>query len=220
MYSIISNAAITLCFLPFLMVFWKNLFREKSFLVIAIYWMASGLINLPNWLGQADNNRLQHEITILYDLLDAPLVLLFFFYSSSGNKKKIVGYILAAVVFLELLIVMLKGYNLGACTIIVAIDTFLALTLSIAGISEYLGKLEHTPSENTLVFFNAALLFSYGVFIIIYFFSYLNIATTKNERDQVFLIYYICLFLSTALTCYGIWRYSKKSLFEETFGHS
>jgi hypothetical protein len=214
MYLLVSNIAIAACYVPILLILWKKLREQTAFIIIGLYWMASGLINLPSWIGHAQNSNLQNTITLVYNLIDGPLVLLFFLFSAKRNKRKVISYALIFFLLFELIVITVKGYNMGSSTIIVGLDTFFALTFSIAGIAEYLSKLEHTPSENTLVFINSALLFSYGVFIIIYYFSYLGFAKSKSENIEVFLIYYISMLLSSLLTCYGLWRYTKKPIFE------
>jgi hypothetical protein len=208
-YLIISNLAIFLCFVPIFLIWAKKLKNEKAYLFIAIYWLANGLMNLPGWIGLAGNKLLLHHITLVYNLLDAPLLLLVFLNSTTGNNKKIVRYTLFAFLFFELIMIIWKGYNLTSSTVIIGVGTFLAITLSIMGVIEYVQKIEHTPFENTMVFVYASFLFAYGIFIIIYFFSYLTIAT-KTENIDNFIIYYISLFLSTFLTCFGFWQFAGK----------
>jgi len=222
MYLLVSNISIVACFLPILFVLWKRLREQKPFIIIGVYWMASGLINLPSILGIPESNSLQSTINLVYNnLIDGPLVLLFFLYSAQKSKKKVISYSLIFFIFFELIVILIKGFNTNASTIIIAVDIFTALTFSIAGIADYLSKLEHTSFENALVFINSALLFAYGVFIILYFFSFLGFATSKSETDEVFLIYYISMILSSILTCYGLWRFARqKPMFKDiSFEH-
>ena len=216
MHSLISNIAIASCFLPILMVMWKNLRTEKAFIVIGIYWLCSGLINLPTWFPFLQNEKVLTQITLIYNLIDAPLIFLFFLFSSKGDKRKLILYTIILFILFEIITMAFTGYNLKSSTIIIGFDTFIALTLSITNITAYLSKLDHSPCENALVFINSSILFSYGVFIIIYFFSYLGFAS-KSENNEVFLIYYIGLFLSALLSCYGLWRYTKKPMFEKSY---
>ena len=217
MYSIISNVAVASCYLPILMIMWKNLRNEKSFVTIGIYWLFSGLINLPNWVSFFQNDAWQNQITLIYNLIDGPLIFLFFFFSARGKKRKLIKYTIILFILFEIATIAITGYNLKSSTIIIGFDTFIALTLCITNIASYLSKLEHSPCENALVFINSSILFSYGVFIIIYFFSYLGFANSKAENNEVFLIYYISLFLSSLLTCYGLWRYTQKPIFSDGF---
>ena len=217
MHSFISNIAIASCFLPILMVMWKNLRYEKAFITIGIYWFCSALINLPNWFSFLQNEKLLNQITLVYNLIDGPLIFLFFLFSSKGDKRKFILYTIILFILFEIITIAFTGYNLKSSTIIIGLDTFIALTLCITNIAAYLSKLDHTPCENALVFINSSILFSYGVFIIIYFFSYLGFASSKSENNEVFLIYYISLFLSSLLTCYGLWRYTQKPMFEKSY---
>ncbi|HEY4876189.1 MAG TPA: hypothetical protein VIH86_11485 [Puia sp.] len=210
MQPIISNIAIASCYLPILMIVWKNLRYEKSFIIIAIYWLFNGLVNLPNWVSYLQNSGWQNQITLIYNLIDGPLILLFFLFSASSDKRKLILYTIIFFILFEAATIIITGYNLKSSTIIIGFDAFIALTLCITNITAYLSKLDHSPCENALVFINSSILFAYGVFIIIYFFSYLGFASTKTEKNEVFLIYYIGLFLSSLLSCYGLWRYTKK----------
>ncbi|HLY68084.1 MAG TPA: hypothetical protein VKR53_00050 [Puia sp.] len=219
MQSLISNIAIASCYLPVLMIVWKNLRYEKSFIAIAIYWLFSGLINLPNWVSFLQNSAWQNQITLIYNLIDGPLILLFFYFSANGSKRKLILYTIILFILFEMGTIVIAGYNLKSSTIIIGFDTFIALTLCITNITAYLSKLDHSSCENALVFINSSVLFSYGVFIIIYYFSYLGFANSRAENNEVFLIYYISLFLSSLLTCYGLWRYTKKpsEMYEKSY---
>ena len=210
LYFIISNLAIILCFVPLIIILVKKLKYEKAYLIIAIYWFANGLINLPEWIGQSENKFLLKHLTLIYNLLDAPLVLLVFLFASANNQKKIVRYILVGFILFEIIMLLWKGYNLDSSTVIIGVGTFFAIIFSVMGVLEYLQKIEHTPFENTMVFVCASLLFDYGIFIIIYFFSYLN-PTTKAENIDNFIIYYVSLMLSSFLTCYGFWQFAAKA---------
>lgn len=210
MQSLISNIAIASCYLPILMIVWKNLRYEKSLIAIAIYWLFSGLINLHTWVSFLQNSAWQNQITLIYNLIDGPLIFLFFYFSATGSKRKLIMYTIIFFILFEISTIVITGYNLKSSTIIIGFDTFIALTLCITNITAYLSKLDHSSCENALVFINSSVLFSYGVFIIIYFFGYLGFASSKTERNEVFIIYYISLLLSSLLTCYGLWRYTKK----------
>lgn len=215
LYPYISNLAIAFCFVPILLLFWKKIGREKAYLFVAIYWLANGLMNLPNWLGQAQNDKLQGQLTLLYNLLDAPLVLLVFFFSAEGMKRKVLGYMLIFISIFELVMVIWKGNNLSSSTIIIGVSTLIALTFSLTGITQYFNKIEHTYFDNTMGFVYAGFLFNYGPFIVIYIFSYLKI---ENEtiRAANFFLYYLSLLSATFLTSIGIWRYAKPT-FREKF---
>ena len=69
------------------------------------------------------------------------------------------------------------------------------------------------------------LLFSYGSMLIIYIFPHLhhNANTNDNESDS-FLLYYLSLLLSAAITSAGLWSYgirkSRQSSYSPSAGYS
>jgi hypothetical protein len=207
-YALLSNISIALCFVPLLLLWFKKLQYEKAYLFTAIYWLANGLMNLPGWIGQSGNKALLNQVTLLYNILDAPMVLLVFLFSVPQGKRKPIFYTLCGFIFFEIVMVAWKGYNLSSSIVIIGVGTFMAITFSVISVMEYLQKIEHTSFENTMVFVYASFLFAYGIFIVIYLFSYLKIVESSSKDN--FLIYYTSLLLSTLLTCLGLWRYAGK----------
>jgi hypothetical protein len=85
-FLLVSDLATAFCFFPFLLLLWKKLGQEKAYLIISIYWLANGIINLPNWFGEAKNFQFQSQLSLLYNLIYTPLVLLVFYFSSLRQK--------------------------------------------------------------------------------------------------------------------------------------
>ena len=207
-YFLISDIAIILCFVPFLLLLWKKIKVEKVYFIIGIYWLTNGLINIPTWFGQSGNYQLSDQLIHIYNLINTPIVLLIFFFGFSGVTRKITLYTLVSFILFELIVLIKwKGYNSDSGTMITGAGLLLVFIYSIAGVVQYLQKMEHTSSETALVFSYAALLFAYGGFIIIYIFHHI-VAYTSNNKDS-FLLYYISLFLAALITTLGLWTYAK-----------
>lgn len=207
LYAVIANLSIIVCCVPLVLLWRKRLLYIKAYLFIAVYWLLNALINLPNWFGQEDNYALQSQLTLLYNIADAPLMLLVFYFGFTGAKKRFALATLGFFISFEIATVMFLGYNNKALTLITGADTVIAICFCVTGIIDYLRKMEHTPRENAMVFAYAGLLFSYGIFIIIYLFSYLEIKAGTDSQDNFFL-YYLSLLLASLLTSYGIWFYA------------
>jgi len=218
-YFIISNLAIAFCFVPILLVFLRRINQDKAYLSIGVYWMANGLINVPIWLGLGDNKILQNQITLLYNLLDGPLVLLIFYFSSAGKRKRAVMYALLGLIALDLVLLGWKGHNFTSSTVIIGAGTLLALIFSTEGIAQYFRKMEHTHFENAMGFVYAALVFDYGIFIIIYIFSYVN-KVKGAESDANFFIYYLSLLLSVMLTSFGLLLHARPSSLSPSYNRN
>jgi hypothetical protein len=211
LYSVIANLSIIACCVPFVLLWRKKLLYIKAYLFIAIYWLLNALINLPNWFGQENNYALQSQLTLLYNFADAPLMLFVFYFSFTGAKRRTALITLGFFISFEIATVMFLGYNNKSLTVITGADTVIAICFCVLGIIGYLKKMEHTPRENAMVFAYAGLLFSYGIFIIIYLFSYLEIKAGTDAQDNFFL-YYLSLLLASMLTSYGIWFYASPKL--------
>ena len=203
----ISIIAIGLCFFPILLSWWKKLNEEKAFFFVAIYWLINGITNLPLCLGQSENSSLLNQITLFYNLLDTPLILLIFYFSASGKKKKMLFYLLICFTLFELAMVLWKGYNFDSSTIIAGTGDILALIYCIWGIAQYFQKIEHSNFETTMGFIYAGYLFVYGVFAIIFIFNYLNFR--KETVDSNLFLYYLSIILATLLTSFGFWKHAK-----------
>jgi hypothetical protein len=213
----VSNLTIIICFLPLLLLWWKKLSGEKTYLFIAIYWLANGILNLPDFFSQSQGiKNLQIQLILLYNLLDAPLALLIFYFAAKGKKKQGLLYILLSFVLFELVSVILKGHNLISSTIIIGPGSILALIYSVWGIAEYFQKIEHTPYENVMGFVYAGFLFDYGMSIVTYVFNYLDLAKdSKQTLPASLFIYYFSLILAGLLTSFGLWRHARPSGWKE-----
>jgi hypothetical protein len=210
-YTLMSTMAILLCFVPFLFLAWKKMRRDKAYWVVGIYWLANGLINLPNLniglFGQPCSSPIQEKMNFIYNLLDTPLVLLLFFHATPSKRRKN-RILLSLVLFtvLEIVLVFWKGYTFSTSTMIIGAGLSLTLVCTVTGLMEYMRQMEHTAFENSMVFVYAALLFAYGSFTIIYIFMHTHSGNLINVRDS-FLLYYISLLLAAVITSMGLWSY-------------
>ncbi len=209
--SIVSDISIACCFLPLILVLWKKLSHEKTFLFIGIYWMAYALINLPVWIGHAPNYSLQNNLTLFHNLVDTPLALLIFYFSSPFIYKKALFYILCGFVFVELALLFMAGYNSATGMVIIGMGSMIVFGLSIIGIIRFFQIIEHTPFQNSMGYVYAGFLFGNGLFLIVYSFSYLDSKATDTVDN--FFLYYVSLILSVLLATYGLWSYRRPTLY-------
>lgn len=209
----ISVIAIVFCFLPFLLLWWKRLDYKKTYIFIGIYWLINGLTNLPECLGQSQNFTLLNQITLIYNLVDTPLVLVVFYLAAKGNKRKFLSWLIPSFILFEMIMIAWKGHNFDSSTVIIGVGGLLVLIYSIMGLAEYFQKIEHNSFENTMGFIYAAFIFEYGLSIIIFVFNYLNF---RRETVNVNLfVYYLSVISATLLTSIGFWRYAKPKFAEE-----
>jgi hypothetical protein len=201
-----SNIAIILCFIPFLLLWWKKLSQEKAYLFVCIYWLLNGLINMP-FLAQSSNRVFLKNITILDNLIDTPLALLIFFFAASGMRKKILYYIFIGFIVFQLAILLWKGYNYDSVTIVLGWGIFILFFYSIWGLAQYFQKIEHNPFENVMGFVYAGFIFYDGLWVVIYIFNFLNYRKETVAENQF--LNYLSIILATVLTSIGLWQYAK-----------
>ncbi|HWB93679.1 MAG TPA: hypothetical protein VG605_17585 [Puia sp.] len=208
LYVVICSLAIALCFIPFLFLGFKKVRKVNTFRVIGIYWFLNGLVNLP-MLGQIRQESLRNfftQLSTIYDLADAPLMLLIFALAASGRFRKQLLLVMLGLIGAEAVLVAEKGYTYS-WPLFIGAGVVLVLAYSVAGLWQYLKKMEHDRFENSMAFVYASLLFAYGTYLIIFLLSlFPKSSQTYNEADS-FLMYYISLSLAAVLTSAGIWSY-------------
>jgi hypothetical protein len=203
-----SFVNVVLCFVPFLLIWFKRLFRVTAYLLLGIFWLANALQNLPDILGEINNIEFEHKITYFYNLLDAPLVLLLFYFAATGIKKKIIVFTLLFFLILEPTLLIWKGHNLDSNTIVVGFDSIVGLVFSVWGLAGYFQKIEHSELEKAMGFAYSGFVFIYGVSIVTFVFSYLNYDTQIREANLF--VYYLSMILGAVLTSYGLWKHGHR----------
>jgi len=209
----IAVIAILFSFSPLVLLWIKKLSREKAYTLIAIYWLLNGGTNLPEWMGQSNNLALLNDITLVYNLLDAPLVLLIFYFSSTGNKKRLTLYLLILYMVFECVMIIWKGHNFDSSAAIIGVGGVIILLFSIWGVADFFQKIEHSSFETTMGFIYAAFIFEYSLSIVTFISNYLNF---RKETVAVNLfVYYLSVISATVLTSFGFWRYARPTMAEE-----
>jgi hypothetical protein len=208
-YAIISNGAIVFCFIPFLLLGWKNMRPIRTWWVLGIYWLLNGLDNLLEvWFASPSeaNHLFVRGMSIGYALVETPLVLLAFALAKQGQGRRILALVLGLFILGESLLFSLRGHM--ALGLIMGSGLGIIIVFSVMGLWDYLKKMEHSRFENSMVFIYASLLFSQGSMLIIYIFAHFHHAGGKGAGDaDSFLLYYIALLLSAAIASAGLWSY-------------
>lgn len=208
MYQVISILAILLYFLPIVIVIAKKLWHQKAFLYFALFWILGGIVNVLNLLPFAKG--IMQAVAMIYNAIDIPVILLIFYFITTVNGvRQFVRLVFPLMIFLEVLGFIIYGFTYDAQKYPLGIGLLVVLTIIIWEIVSYIKKISHTSQENGLLFINAALLFEYGSFIVIYIFDYFVTSTKSNVEDN-FIVYYISSIIGLAVACAGYFVGSKK----------
>ena len=199
-YEIVSVVAIVAYFVPLAIVLLKKLWTVTPFLLFALYWVVGGLVNLVDHMGFG--SRTIEITTVLYNVLDMPLVMAILYYTTSSPAiKKFTSLAVPCFLGFEIVNLAIRGLNYPALKYTLAIGLVLTLTLIVWEIVLYLQKIVHSGREKGLLFIYAALLFEYGTYIIIYIFDYYleHISSTMDN----YLVYYISSLIALVIATCG-----------------
>lgn len=201
LYHIISICAITASFIPLLIVSLKKLWKDPAFLLIAVYWAISGIINMADKIPGITTRQLD-LVVMIYNMLDIPIVLGIIYYTSNSVSIRKFAKIAAPVLlFAQLINFFRLGWNYDAAKYVLAVGLLVVLVAVVWEISLYMQKLEHSKHEKAMIFIYVSWLFSYGTFIIVYIFDYYVNATSSGVDNLI--IYYISTFIAIVIASIG-----------------
>jgi hypothetical protein len=222
-YTIVSNIAILLCFIPFLFLGWKKMRQVYTYCALGIYWLMNGLVNLlaMDFSHFAGSRLLAKQLNYYYELAETPLVFLTFALALQGRGRKHHLVILLLFIAGESALIHYRGYNFSTSAIILGSGLLLILSYSVIGLLQYLKKIQHSRFENSMVFVYASFLFSYGSSLIIYIIAHFHNDPSPGDNDSdSFMLYYISLLLSAAIAATGLWSYGIRKSRPGAFAHS
>ncbi len=208
----LSILAVVLCFVPIGLYWWKKLAPDKTYLSLSIFWLINGITYAPEIFNWNWYNNASDQITLFYNLIDTPQILLMFYFLT---EKKIFKTMLLAFLVFEVVAIAWKGFNFDSNNIIIGFGTLICLLLNIWAISKYFLRINHTDKENVMVYVYAGFIFYYGLFPFIYFFNYLQ--NSGSQRPYVVFINYSAICLATGLISFGLWKYAYTNYKDEHF---
>lgn len=206
LYKIISSLAILSCLVPLVILVKRQLWKERVYALITLYWLINTFINIQSLFGFSYSSDVESILTLSSNLLDVPLILSIFWLAAEGIYRKVVLSVLISFILMEIILNFSMGFNFESNTIIVGVGLSVAIIFSVAGVIRYLQKLEHSAVENTTVFVYASSLFGYGASVVIFVFNYLSKAGSVADS---FFLYYSILLVTSLVTIYGLIRYAR-----------
>jgi hypothetical protein len=198
--GIISSLAL---FVPVALILVLKLFSNRSFLALAICYFIVGAQNLMRLGVLGVPKTICQTISLIDNLLDAPLMLLFLiFFSSSALMTKRIRTCIYVFIAFEAIILAVFGFNVKAIRIIIAPDIVLIVAISFSFFLRYVRLSVSNAKSLGKAVMASSVFISYTIFSIVYIFYYL----LKNEKyqDDAELIYYLISILSAILMSIGI----------------
>ena len=201
LYQILSILAIVAYFIPIVLVLITKRWKEPAFRFLSIYWLLNGCINLLGKIELLDS-QVYNKLTLVYNMMDVPLVMgILWWTTSSKYIKKTTALIAPGLLLSQLSCFIVLGWEHESAKYVMAVSLISILFLLFWEISLYMQKLEHSASENAMVFIHVSWLFAYGTFVVIYIFEY-YVKISGAEIDN-FLIYYISSLIAVSIASIG-----------------
>src|SRR5882724_2648369 len=189
-------------FLPVALIIALRLYSFRTFPYLLAYYIIAFICNVFTEGYINPGSRAIYYSGITNNLLDAPLMLSFlaYFSTSVSFTRRMRILVLLFLVF-EAVVIILKGFNVGAITIILAPTLIAVLSFCVLFFVRQtkLAIMHHKATGKALIV--SSLLFAYGCYIIIYLIFY--IFKTKDVANT-FVIFFIVTTLSSLMMCAGI----------------
>jgi hypothetical protein len=188
LYQIVSFLAVGLYFVPMLIVIGKKLWSAVPFRLFALYWLVCAFANLIEFFPLSAPAL--ELYTVIYNLLDIPLVLMIVYFASADNAvKKFTKIVAPALLAIGLVNCIIRGFTSDSLKYVLGGELLIVIGVIIWEIILKLQQIKLTGHVKGLLLICAALLFEYGTFIVIYIFDYfLPGASTVADN---FLVYYL-----------------------------
>ncbi|HEV8508590.1 MAG TPA: hypothetical protein VGQ53_24510, partial [Chitinophagaceae bacterium] len=180
-----------------------RLFVNRSFLALAICYFIVGVQNLMRQSVFDVPKSIYQTMSIVDNILDAPLMLLFLiFFSTSALMTKRIRTCIYLFIAFEAIILAVFGFNVKAIRIILGPDIVLIVTISFLFFLRYVRLSVSNGKSLGKAVMASSVFISYTIFSIVYVFYYL----LKNQQYQgdAELIYYLISILSAMLMSIGI----------------
>jgi hypothetical protein len=202
-HSILGIISSIVLFIPFILIIALKLFTRRSFLALAVYYLAAAFYNLitqnvidsPLWFSR--------PIGIINNLLDAPLILLFliFFSTSPQMTKRITTAIFIFLAF-EAVILVIFGFSIRTVKIVLGPDIAIILVLSFSFFLRNVRLAITNQKSLGKAIMVSSVLLAYTIFSLVYIFYYL--LKNKQYKQDAQLVYYLVTLLSAVLMSVGV----------------
>jgi hypothetical protein len=207
-YQIVSVLAVGLYFVPMLVVLMKKLWSIIPFRLFALYWLICALANLVEFM------HLPHQVldlyTVIYNLLDIPVVLtIFYFSTTSPVVKKFTKIVAPTLLAAGLVNCIVRGFNTDSLEYVLGGELLIMLGVIVWELILKLQQIKLTGAVKGLLLIYAALFFEYGTFVVIYIFDYF-LPGTSTTNDN-FLMYYLSSVIALPVAICGFLTKNIKS---------
>jgi hypothetical protein len=204
--GLISTIAL---FLPIVLIFILKLYKQRSFLVLSIYYAFPAIYNLAQENVIYFPKSILRYFGIVSNLLDAPLMLVFLcLFSYSPILTRRISIAIYAFIFYEVMIISVVGFNTKAITCFLGLGILLVLIVSYLLFARQVKLIITQQKGPGKALMTSAVFSSYTIFGIIYLFYFL--LKLPNVFHDALLMYYIVSLISALLMTGGIWIENKR----------
>lgn len=202
LFNVMGLVSVIALVLPIVMLFISRLAWYRSFPALLIYYVfvLAYLLQLLGYVNVGGN--FMHDLGVLNNLLDTPLMLLFLTYFSKTIyfRKRMIMVTFGFICF-ETVMLILYGFNTEATTIILAPGLLLVLTITLLFFIHQvkIAVVYHRAIGKAVMV--TALLFAYVGYGFVYTVFYV---IKPVYRDDAHLVYFLITIVSSVIMAAGI----------------
>ena len=201
-YHLIGIIHACTLFLVLIVIAWKKLFFQKSFLALFINYLVTFIYALILLNTVHVSHSLRENFGLINTLTDIPLILFFltYFVSSSVLSKTIIKSILLFALF-EIITVIVLGVGKKAETVILGPGILLVLFYSVSAFVPQVKAAIDRRRETGKAFMITSVFFAYCCYSVVYLLFY--IFESRHQAD-VIAVYHLASLLSAILMFIGL----------------
>lgn len=201
-YNLIGIIHACALFLVLIVIVWKKLFIQKSFLALFTNYLITFVYALILLDTIRVSGNFKQNLGLINSLSDIPLILFFLshFMNSSVLSKTIFKSILLFVLF-EIIVVLMFGTGKKAETVILGPGILLVLFYSISAFVPQVKAAIDRRRETGKAFMITAVLFAYCCYSVVYLLFYVF---QSPQQADVFAVYHLASLVSAILLVIGL----------------
>lgn len=189
-------------FSPVFIILAFRFIRYPQYLALFIYCFSAFVYNLMTEQYLVVPREVQRTFGIVYNFLDAPLMLTFLMiFTTSKKQRNLIKVSLGLFLLFEMLVILLKGVSLPAIVVVMGPGIILVFAFSLFFFIEYIKKSFMYPKFAGKALMITGICFAYGCFGFLYIMFYIFVVP---ESAYIYFVYFTITIIYSSLISTGL----------------